>query len=302
MKVLVTGGTGFLGKYVVEALAADGHDPIPVGSKDYDLLDDHAVFNLFYDHSPEMIVHLAARVGGIGDNYERPGDFIYENALMGLKLMESARKHGVYKFLTAGTACMYPASARIPQNEEDIWNGLPAYETVAYAQAKRLILAQGIAYREQFDFNAIMVIPSNLYGPRDESTHVVPSLIRKIGDAVQNEEESVTLWGTGNASRDFLYVQDAAQGIVAALNYYEGELPLNLGSGIEVPIFGLARTIKELYGYEGKILWDIMKPEGTRRRCLDTSRAKKYVGWYATTQLSKGLEKTINWYEGMEDE
>ena len=302
MRVTVTGGRGFLGRYVVDALAAQGDEVSAPGSNEYDLRKRISCAALIADTQPEAVVHCAARVGGIGDNYERPGTFLYENAVMGLELMEQARRAEVGKFLTVGTACMYPASASIPMKEEDIWNGLPAFETASYAHAKRLILAQGQAYREQYDFNAIMVIPSNLYGPGDTSTHVMPSIIRKVSDAVENEEEFITLWGTGNASRDFLYVTDAAAGIVAALNYYEGELPVNLGTGVEVPIFGLARMIKAAYGYEGDIKWNIQKPEGTRRRCLDSTRAAKQMGWYADMNLGDGIKHTMSWFEGFEDD
>jgi len=295
MRVVVTGGKGFLGRYTVRALEAKGHDVYAATSGKYDLRKRLDCAALMADQHPDAVVHLAARVGGIGDNYERPGIFVYENAVMGLELMEAARKAGVEKFLTTGTACMYPAEARIPMKEVDIWNGRPAFETVSYADAKRLVLAQGQAYQEQYDFNAIMVIPSNLYGPEDRSTHVVPSLIRKFLYATQHNEDAVTLWGTGNASRDFLYVEDAAEGIALALDHYEGYEPLNLGSGIEVPIFGLARTTAAMMEYEGDIRWDITKPEGTRRRCLDTTKASQKIGWYAAVSLKDGLDRTINW-------
>lgn len=294
MRVAVTGGAGFLGRYVARALEDQGDDVFVVRSEEYDLRDPVAgVRGLLYEVKPEAIVHLAARVGGIGENVERPGEFLYENALMGLQLLEEARRNDVAKFVVVGTACMYPEDAPIPTRESDLYAGRPARETSAYGFAKRLLLEAGAAYREQYDFDAVFVIPSNLYGPGDRSTHVMPSLIRRFALAIAAEADEVVLWGTGSATRDFLYVEDAAAGIVAALNYYDEPTPVNLGSGVETPIYELALEVAGALGYSGAIRWDPTRPEGTPRRLLDVRKAATLMGWYPETPLADGLKRTI---------
>jgi GDP-L-fucose synthase len=244
------------------------------------------------------VVHLAARVGGIGDNVARPGAFLYDNAMMGLQLMDEALRRQIHKMLTVGTACMYPDDAVIPMHEDRLLNGPPSHDTGAYAHAKRLILAQGQAYAEQYDFNAVFVIPSNLYGPGDQSTHVVPMLVQKFYDA-QESGEDVVLWGSGSATRDFLYVEDAAEGVVAALDYYNDSRPVNLGTGVETPVWALAGAIRWEIGFEGDIRWDPTRPEGTPRRALDCTRAREAFGWSAKTKLRDGLPRFLEWFEGV---
>lgn len=300
MKIVVTGGTGFLGKHVCAALEKEGLVAVPVGSADYDLRNNGQIVDLLRDEEPQAIVHLAARVGGIGENVDQPGTFLYENAMMGLQLMDAARAWGVEKMLTVGTACMYPDTATIPMREDAIWNGPPSRETGAYAQAKRLILAQGVAYAEQYDFNAVFVVPSNLYGPGDESSHVVPMLTRKFYDALETGDD-VELWGSGSATRDFLYVEDAAAGVVQALLYYNDPQPVNLGTGVETPIYALARAVAWEIGYEGEIRWDPTRPEGTLRRALDCTRARQKFGWTPKFRLRQGLPRYLAWFEGVED-
>lgn len=301
MRVVVTGGYGFLGRHVVNALQREGYDAVPVSSSKYDLRKPEDSAALFTVEKPDMVVHLAARVGGIGDNVSAPGTFLYENAMMGLMLMDNARRYGVQKFLTVGTACMYPDEVVVPTPESALWQGHPAVETSAYAQAKRLILSQGQAYSEQYDFNAVFVIPSNLYGPGDESTHVVPMLVNKFSEAM-DEDEDVLLWGGGSATRDFLYVKDAADGIVMALQYYNDPRPVNLGTGVETPIWALAQAIAWELDFKGDIMWDPTKPEGTLRRALDCTLARERFGWTAETRLRQGLPQYLNWFEGMSDE
>lgn len=298
MRVTVTGGNGFLGRHVVSALRANDHAVEAPSSVEYDLRVGLEAQDLIHDTKPDAVIHLAARVGGIGDNTSRPGEFLYENAMMGLQLMDAARRVGVDKFLTVGTACMYPDEVEVPTPETALWNGMPASDTAAYAQAKRLILAQGMAYAEQYDFNATFVIPSNLYGPGDTSTHVMPMLVKKFYDA-QDEGDNVLLWGSGSATRDFLYVTDAAQGIVTALEYYNEPWPVNLGSGQETAIYQLALAVAYEIGFEGEIQWDPTRPEGTPRRLLDVKRAYDKFGWTPQTKLRAGLPRFLEWYEGM---
>ena len=302
MRVNVTGGNGFLGKHVCEALRSEGHDVFAPTSDEFDLVTPVDV-EAFLDTPdvPDAVVHLAARVGGIGDNVQRPGEFLYDNAMMGLQLLEEARKRGISKFLTVGTACMYPDTVPVPTPETELWNGRPAHDTEAYAQAKRLLLSQSIAYSEQYDFNAMFVIPSNLYGPGDTSTHVLPHLVRKFYSA-QEEGEDVMLWGSGSSTRDFMYVTDAAQGITQALEYWNRPDPINLGTGIETPVYALASAIAYEIGFEGDILWDPTRPEGTPRRALDCSKAAEFLSWTATVRLRQGLPAYLSWYEGMSNE
>lgn len=294
MRVTVTGGNGFLGKHVVEALKKAEHAVEAPSSKDYDLRNGVESQDLIGDTKPDVVVHLAARVGGIGDNIAHPGAFLYENAMMGLQLMENARRMGVSKFVTVGTACMYPDNSAIPMVESQIWNGLPSIETGPYAHAKRLILAQGMAYAEAYDFNTVFLVPSNLYGPGDTTTHVIPQLTRKFQDAILTGDD-VVLWGTGNVTRDFLYVEDAAHGIQQAVEYVNNPWPVNLGTGVETPIYALAQAVAWELGFQGRIHWDITKPEGALRRALSTTRAHMTMSWGARTPLREGLPKWLKW-------
>lgn len=300
MTVLVTGGNGFLGRYVVEELRSRGHVVVAPRSDQYDLREEEDVYDLIADVEPESIVHLAARVGGIGANAEHPGEFFYENAMMGLQLMDRAHLEGVRKFVSLGTGCEYPEFSLMPQLEEELWNGYPAPVTAPYAMAKKMLLVMGQAYRAQYGFNAIHVIPTNLYGPRDnfdpESGHVVPSIILKVAEAVMRGHQTVDLWGSGLPTRDFLYVADAARGVADALELYDDSVAVNLGTGVEVSIAELAGTIARLMGFTGEFRWDSSKPDGTPRRWLDVERAKRF-GFEATVSLEEGLARTIEWFQ-----
>ena len=249
----------------------------------------------------DVVIHLAARVGGIGFNKKWPATLFYENAIMGLQLMEAARLHRVSKFVVVGTVCAYPKYAPVPFKEEDLWNGYPEETNAPYGLAKKMLLVQSQAYREQYNFNSIYLLPVNLYGPGDnfdpEQSHVIPALIRKMVDAKESGASEVTVWGTGKASREFLYVEDAADGIILATESYDSPEPVNLGSGNEITILELANKIKLLAGYKGRIKWDSTKPDGQPRRCLDTSRARQKFGFEAKTDLERGLADTIQWYE-----
>ena len=249
----------------------------------------------------DVVIHLAARVGGIGFNKKWPATLFYENAIMGLQLMEAARLHRVSKFVVVGTVCAYPKYAPVPIKEEDLWNGYPEETNAPYGLAKKMLLVQSQAYREQYNFNSIYLLPVNLYGPGDnfdpEQSHVIPALIRKMVDAKESGASEVTVWGTGKASREFLYVEDAADGIILATESYDSPEPVNLGSGNEITILELANKIKLLAGYKGRIKWDSTKPDGQPRRCLDTSRARQKFGFEAKTDLERGLADTIQWYE-----
>lgn len=294
-KVLVTGGAGFLGSYVVEGLKKRGDANIIVPrSTTCDLRERGNCHRVV--QGVDIVIHLAAKVGGIGFNIEHPGEMVFDNAIMGIQLMEEARLAGVKKFVTVGTVCCYPESPPVPFREEDLWNGCPIGDTGPYGQAKRLLLVQGQAYRKQFGFNAIFLMPTNLYGPGDnfspESSHVIPALIRKVLDA----KREVVVWGSGKATRDFLYVADAAEGILLATERYDKPEPVNLGSGIEVPIREVVEIIAGLCDFTGRIVWDASKPDGQPRRCLDISRARKEFGFYPNTSLKQGLKRTIEWY------
>jgi len=296
VRVVVTGGYGFLGQHVVQELIDQDHVVFAPRSKNYDLREKRECRRLIKEQSPDAIVHLAARVGGIGDNVSRPGEFLYDNAVMGLHLMDVARDHGVGKMLTVGTACMYPATPTMPMVESEIFDGEPAFETGAYAHAKRLLLSQGIAYAEQYDFNAVFVVPTNLYGPLDRTTHVVPQMTKKFSEAL-DEGGPVILWGSGSPTRDFLYVGDCAEGIVQALLYHNEPYAVNLGTGVETPIWALAHAIAWELGYDGEIIWDPTRPEGAGRRALDSSLAKQKFGWSAHTNLRDGLRKYLEWFK-----
>ena len=305
-RVLVTGGKGFLGMHVVKALRERGCDNIIVPrSATCDLRNIENCQMVLWEEK-DIVLHLAATVGGILFNQEHPAEMVYNNLVMGAHLMEESRLRGVVqKFLTVGTACMYPESPPIPFGEDDLWKGYPTEVTAPYGVAKRALLTLSQAYRKQYGFNAIFVIPTNLYGPGDhfdpEYGHVIPALIRKFVEAKQQGHSSVTVWGTGKATRDFLYVEDAAEGIVLAVERYDGPEPVNLGSGRETPIRELVETIAEVVGYRGKVVWDATKPDGQPRRLLDTERAKAAFGFEARTTLREGLERTLKWYQERKD-
>lgn len=300
-RVVVTGGAGFLGSFVVEQLRAKGCRAIVVPrSNDYDLVQMEAVRQLYSDHAPDMVIHLAARVGGIGANQANPGKFFYDNLMMGAQLIEVGRQRGLKKFVALGTICAYPKFAPIPFNEDEIWNGYPEETNAPYGLAKKMMLVQSQAYREQYGFNSIVLFPVNLYGPRDnfdlETSHVIPALIRKCVTAQEEGRPTLTLWGDGSPTREFLYVEDAADGILRAAEQYEGSLPVNLGTGEEVSIRNLATMIAAEAGYIGQIAWDTTKPNGQPRRCLDVSRAKEQFGFQARHPLREGLKKTVEWF------
>jgi GDP-L-fucose synthase len=301
-RLVVTGGAGFLGHAVCERLR--DHDPAAVvvpRKKQYDLTEQADVRRMLDETKPDVIVHLAAVVGGIGANRENPGKYFYENGIMGIMLMEEARKRGVSKFVTVGTICSYPKFTPVPFKEDDLWAGYPEETNAPYGIAKKALLVQGQAYRQQYAFNAITLLPVNLYGPGDNfdpaSSHVIPALIKKVIDARDAKQPFIEAWGTGTASREFLYVDDAAEGIVKATVGYDGADPVNLGSGMEITIKRLTELICELGGFTGEIRWDPSKPDGQPRRCLDVTRAKKAFGFEAKTDFREGLRKTIAWYE-----
>ncbi|KUK34268.1 MAG: Nucleoside-diphosphate-sugar epimerase [Caldanaerobacter subterraneus] len=301
-RVVVTGGAGFLGSYVVEKLQERGCENIFVPrSKDYDLTREEAIIRLLKDTKPHMIIHLAAVVGGIGANRENPGTFFYKNLMMGVQLIEQARLHNVDKFVAIGTICAYPKYTPVPFKEEDLWNGYPEETNAPYGLAKKMMLVQSQAYRQQYGFNSIYLLPVNLYGPRDnfdpKTSHVIPALIKKCVDAVNEGKDEIVVWGTGNATREFLYVEDCAEAIVLAAEKYNGSDPVNIGSGFEISIKDLAKLIAELTGFKGRIVWDTTKPDGQPRRRLDTTKAEKYFGFKAKTDFREGLKKTIEWYK-----
>jgi len=300
-RVVVTGGTGFLGRYVVRKLGERGCREIFVPHiQNYDLVQMEAVKRLYVDARPDVVVHLAGKVGGIGANMRNPGSFFYENLMMGVQLMEQGRLHGIEKFVAIGTICAYPEFTPIPFKEENLWNGYPEEINAPYGLAKKMMLVQSQAYRQQYGFNTIYLLPVNLYGPGanldPEYSHVIPALIKRVFDAKERGEKSIVAWGTGQASREFLYVEDAAEGIVLATEKYDKPDPVNLGAGFEITIRELAELICALVGFDGTIKWDTSKPDGQPRRCLDTSRAKKEFGFVARTDLREGLKRTIEWY------
>ena len=300
-KICVTGGGGFLGSFLVESLRRRNCQNVFVPRKrDYDLTNPEAISRMFEDAKPEVVFHLAAVVGGIGANRANPGRFFYENAIMGIELMEQARLRRVEKVIVAGTICAYPKFTPVPFSEEDLWNGYPEETNAPYGIAKKALLVQCQAYRDQYGMNSVFLLPVNLYGPRDnfdlESSHVIPALIRKFVDANSSGAKSVTLWGDGAPTREFLYVEDAAGGLIAAAERYNKGDPVNLGSGREISIADLAIQIASLCDYQGSILWDTSQPNGQPRRQLDTGRAFKEFQWRAQTPFEEGLRKTIAWY------
>lgn len=299
-KILVTGGAGFLGSHVVEELKKQGVTNIVVPrSKDLDLRERSVCAEVV--KNVDIVIHLAGNVGGIGYNRENPGTLFYDNLIMGVQLMEEARKAGVAKFVAIGTVCAYPKFTPIPFKEEDLWNGYPEETNAPYGLAKKMLLVQAQAYRQQYNFNAIYLLPVNLYGPGDNFdptySHVIPSLIKKFFEAKKENKKEVVVWGTGKPTRDFLYVEDAARAVVLATEKYNKSDPVNIGSSIEISIYSLATLIGQLTEFTGKIVWDTTKPDGQPRRKLDISLARKELGFYSQVSFKKGLRETIDWYK-----
>ena len=300
-RVVVTGGSGFLGRRVVAALESRGCAAITVPrSSEYDLRDRSAVQRLYRHTKPDVVIHLAAVVGGIGANRAQPGKFFYDNVIMGAEVLEQARQFNVAKFVGVGTVCSYPKVTRVPFKEDDLWNGYPEETNAPYGIAKKMLLVQSQAYRAEYGFNAIHLVPVNLYGPGDnfepERSHVIPALIRKMSEAVDAKASEVVLWGDGTPTREFLFVDDAAEAIVLATERYDGADPVNIGSGTEMTIANLASEIAEAVGFTGTIVWDSSKPNGQPRRSLDTSRAEREFGFRARTSFSDGLRATVAWF------
>ena len=301
-RVMVTGGGGFLGRRVVDRLGRTGVADIFVPrSRDYDLRERAGIDQAIADGRPDVIIHLAAVVGGIGANRENPGRFFYDNAIMGIGLIEAGRAAGIEKFVTVGTVCAYPKFTPVPFREDDLWNGYPEETNAPYGLAKKMLLVQGQAYRAQYGFNAIYLIPVNLYGPGDNfdpaSSHVIPALVKKCVEARQAGAPAIDVWGSGTASREFLYVDDAAEGIVLAAERYDGADPVNLGVGEEITIRELVALITSAAGFRGEVRWDASKPDGQPRRALDTSRARERFGFEAQVGFEEGLRRTVEWYE-----
>ena len=300
-RVVVTGGTGFLGSHLMRALDAQGYrDAIALGSDDFDLTREDEVVRLFQELRPAGIIHLAAVVGGIGANRIHPGSFFFQNLMMGVLLMEHARRNSTRRMLSVGTICSYPKHTPVPFHESELWNGYPEETNAPYGLAKKMLLVQSAAYRQEYGFDSSNLLPVNLYGPGDnfdpESSHVIPALIRKCLEAVEAGAPEIVVWGTGSATREFLYVEDAAEGIVSAFERLEGSEPVNLGAGREISIRDLVTVIAKLCGFSGRITWDATKPDGQPRRCLDTSRAKELFGWESRMPFEDGLRRTIDWY------
>jgi GDP-L-fucose synthase len=301
-RVVITGGAGFLGGYVVEGLRKRGCKNILVPKiEDYDLVDINNIVRMYKNMRPDIVIHLAAVVGGIGANREHPGEFFYKNLIMGVQLIEQGRIHNIEKFVAIGTVCAYPKFTPVPFKEEDLWNGYPEETNAPYGLAKKMLLVQSQAYRAEYGFNSIFLLPVNLYGPGDNfdpaSSHVIPALIKKCVDAIDEGVDHIDCWGTGNVSREFIYVADAAEGILLATEHYNGPEPVNIGAGFEITIKELAEKIAALTGFDGEIRWDSSKPDGQPRRCLDVSRAKEYFGFEAKTSFEEGLKETIKWYK-----
>jgi len=303
-RVLVTGGAGFLGSFVIEELRRRGcaaGDVFIPRQEEYDLRDKGDVVRCLADSRPDMVIHLAANVGGIGANRANPGRFFYDNLMMGVQLIEESRKAGVGKFVAIGTICAYPKFTPVPFREENLWDGYPEETNAPYGLAKKMMLVQLQAYRTQYGFDGIFLLPVNLYGPRDnfdlETSHVIPAMIRKMVEARDRGDAEVVLWGDGSPTREFLYVEDAARGILTAAERYDGPEPVNLGSGMEISIKDLAELIARHTRFEGGILWDTTRPNGQPRRMLDVSRARDYFGWQADVEFDEGIRRTVEWWE-----
>lgn len=301
-RVVVTGGAGFLGSFVVEKLRRRGClDVFVPRSKEYDLRDRDAIIRLYENTRPHIVIHLAAVVGGIGANRLNPARFFYDNAIMGIQLIEYARQFAVEKFVAVGTVCAYPKFAPVPFREQELWNGYPEETNAPYGLAKKMMLVQAQAYRAQYGLNTIYLLPVNLYGPKDnfdtETSHVIPALIRKCVEAKESGRREVVLWGDGSPTREFLYVEDAAEGLLLAAERYDGDQPVNLGTGEEITIRDLAQVIAAEVGFAGEFLWDKTKPNGQPRRCLDVSQAKKLFGFEAAHRLREGIPKTVAWFQ-----
>jgi GDP-L-fucose synthase len=296
VRVLVTGGGGFVGSHLVERLREDGHEVVAARRRDHDLTTEGDAAGLFADARPELVFHLAAEVGGIGANRANPGRYWYANLVMGAHVLEQSRIHGVGKLVIAGTVCAYPKHTPVPFSEDDLWNGYPEETNAPYGVAKKAVLVGAQAYREQYGLDAVYLLPANLYGPRDnfdlETSHVIPALIRKMLEA----RDEVVLWGDGSPSREFLYVDDCVEGLLLAAQRYDGAAPVNLGTGIETTIRELAETIADVTGFEGELVWDTSMPNGQPRRSLDASRAAELFGFRARTPLREGIERTVAWY------
>lgn len=303
-RIVVTGGAGFLGTYVVEKLKQKRCKGIFIPrSKDYNLVEMEAVKRLYRDFNPDIVIHLAASVGGIGANRKNPGKFFYENIMMGVQMIEQGRIFGIEKFVALATICSYPKYTPVPFKEENLWNGYPEETNAPYGLAKKMLLVQSQAYRQQYGFNSICLFPVNLYGPRDnfdlESSHVIPALIRKCIEAIEENKNEIVVWGTGNVTREFLYVEDAAEAIVLATEKYNKSDPVNIGAGFEISIKDLVKLIVDLTGCKGEIVWDTSKPDGQPRRILDVSKAEKEFAFKAKVSLEEGLKRTIEWYKNV---
>lgn len=300
-RICVTGGAGFLGSFVVEKLKQRGAKAIFVPHiEEYNLVNLTDIQRMLNDSQPDIVIHLAAHVGGIGANREHPAEFFYDNLMMGVQLIHQSWLYGVKKFVALGTVCAYPKYTPVPFKEDDLWNGYPEETNAPYGLAKKMLLVQSQAYRQQYGFNSIFLLPVNMYGPRDNfdlaSSHVIPALIRKFIEAQEAGRDEVEIWGDGSPTREFIYVEDAAEGILLATERYNGAEPVNIGSGFEISIKDLANLIAHLTGYQGKLVWDTSKPNGQPRRALDISRAEKYFGFRAKVPFEEGLRDTIDWY------
>ncbi|MDH4240483.1 MAG: GDP-L-fucose synthase [Phycisphaerae bacterium] len=301
-RIVVTGGAGFLGSYVIEGLKRRGCKNILVPKiEDYDMVQMDNIVRMYSDMKPDIVIHLAAVVGGIGANREHPGEFFYKNLMMGVQLIEQGRLNNIEKFVAIGTICAYPKFTPVPFMEEDLWDGYPEETNAPYGLAKKMLLVQSQSYRAEYGFNSIFLLPVNLYGPGDNfdpaSSHVIPALIKKCVDAIESGADHIDCWGTGKVSREFIYASDAAEGILLATELYNGAEAVNIGAGFEITIKELAEKIVRLTGFGGEIRWDPSKPDGQPRRCLDTSRAKKLFGFEAKMKFEEGLKTTIEWYK-----
>ena len=301
-RVVVTGGAGFLGSYIIKGLQKRNCTNILIPKiEDYDLVNINDIVRMYEDMRPDIVIHLAAVVGGIGANREHPGEFFYKNLMMGTQLIEQGRLHNIEKFVAIGTVCAYPKFTPVPFKEDNLWDGYPEETNAPYGLAKKMLLVQSQAYRAEYDFNSIFLLPVNLYGPGDNfnpaSSHVIPALIKKCVDAIEAGDDYIECWGTGSASREFIYAADAAEGILLATELYNGSEPVNIGAGFEITIKELVEKIVKLTGFEGEIRWDSSKPDGQPRRRLDVSRAKEYFGFEAKTSFDEGLKETVKWYK-----